>query len=145
MDPILRPFRPEDLRELLNRDGPQGLTEQAAREYVRRGPGFTAVVDGHILGAAGILLASPGVGVTWMTVREEINGHGVWLTRTVAAVLDDVARLARLHRLEAVALHESLRNQRWLEVLGFTREQDGVARAYTPDGRDMIRYERVRR
>ena len=36
-------------------------------------------------------------------------------------------------------------NGRWLELIGFAREQDGCATSYTPKGLDMIRYQLVRR
>lgn len=142
--PRLIPFHVEHLMRLANRDGWHGATAKLAAEQATGGPAFTAVEGNRMLGAAGVLVPWPGVGMAWMVLAADIAPYGLWLTRTVRRVLDDVTRAYRLHRVEALALVESERNQRWLEVLGFGRERDGVAQAYTADRRAMVRYERVR-
>lgn len=140
-EPVLRPFRVEDLL-VGNRDGEQIMTAELA-EQAARGPAFTAVLDGQILGSAGIVIAWPGVGMLWMTLSPELNGNGMWLTRVVRRVIEDAVRAHRLHRLEGYALADSERNQHWMEALGFTAEKDGRATAYLSDHRDVIRYERI--
>ena len=80
-----------------------------------------------------------------MRLSEQINGHELWLTKLVRDRLADLMVGHRLHRLEAVALAESRMNQAWLEVLGFRREENGTAQAFTADRRDAIRYEFIRR
>lgn len=139
----LRPFRPDDVL-VDNRDGSYGLTEDLAREQMRGGPAFT-ILDGEmVLGSFGMLLPWPGVGLVWMRLSESVNGHRLWLARIIKTALEDASRAYQLRRIEAYALEESERNQHWLEALGFTREDGGRARGYLPDGRDVIRYERVK-
>jgi len=77
-----------------------------------------------------------------MSVSDDIAEHGLWLTRLTRAFLRDIIRVHRLHRLEAVALDESVRNQQWLRVLGFAPE-GGIAHAYLPDKRAVQRFELV--
>lgn len=116
-----------------------------AREQAVRGPAFTFLDEqGEIFAICGVLLQWPGVGAAWMCASDRLNGHGLWLTRTVRGLLDDIERVYHLHRIEAVALEESPRNQEWLEALGFTAEKDGRARGYTATGASMVRFERVR-
>jgi RimJ/RimL family protein N-acetyltransferase len=141
--PSIRPFEPADLLACVNRDGWQGATLQMAEEQAKRGPAFTFVQDGRIIGVTGVVVPWPGVGTAWMALTDHINGHRIWLTKVSQAVLRHAVQAHQLHRLEATVLADSERNQRWLEALGFSREQDGRARAYTALGADMVRYERI--
>jgi hypothetical protein len=139
--PTVRAFRAEDAEHLLNRDGTQ-LTRQAFLRQAASGPSFTACVDEQPIGCAGVILLWPGVGSCWMLVTDELSTHGLWLTRTVKTFLREMIRVHRLHRLEATSVNGD--NGRWLEVLGFTSERDGVARQYLTDRRNVVRYEWVR-
>jgi hypothetical protein len=130
-NPILRPFRASDATSIVNQDGPQVS------------PAFTAEVDGAPIGCAGLVLLWPGVGSAWMVLSAESTHHGFWLTRTVKAFLKDMEVRYSLHRIDAVALEESSKNQAWLEALGFHVEP-GRATAYLSDRRSVIRYERIK-
>lgn len=142
-NPVLIPFRAEHLTGLLNRDG--GLREPWSLAIEKQhGPAMTGILSETILGCAGVVLPWPGVGLAWMVLGEQVGEHGIWMTRMVRRFLDDVIRCHNLHRIEAVVLADNYRNQRWIERLGFTRE-NGCARAYTQNQRDAIRYEWVRR
>lgn len=134
------PFRAEHLIGFSNRD-------TAVREEIRlaiwkeqAGPAYTALAGDTILGCAGVILLHRGVGAIWMTLSEAIAAYTIWFHRTCRRVLADVMRAYSLHRLEANALAENERNQRWLEAMGF-RSEGGLAHAYTPDRKDIIRYE----
>lgn len=140
--PTLRPFRASDATALVNRDGEQCTVAHLLMQ-ARSGPSFTAEVEGRILCAAGMVMPWPGMGQVWMLIGETLDPYGFWISKTVRRVVDDLSRQHRLHRLEAVALVESPRNQQWLEWLGFTSEQQGVAQAYLTDRRSIIRYERI--
>lgn len=142
-DPIVRSATVADILSCANRDGWHGMTEAMAREQVARGPAYAFECDGQVVGVTGMFLQWSGVGLAWMGLTHQVNGHGLWLTKTVQRLLDDTQAEHHLHRVEAVALAASLRNQLWLESLGFIREQDGIARAYTAMQADMVRYERI--
>ena len=104
---------------------------------------MTGMLGETILGCAGLILPWPGMGLAWMIISEEAGKHGFWMTKMVRYFLDDIIRCYGLHRIEAAVLVDNERNQRWIERLGFTRE-NGRARAYTQDRRDAIRYEWVK-
>ena len=143
-EPTLRSFQEADAYVLRNRDGSFAGPEQVVAQ-ARRGPAFTAEVDGRPIAAAGVVLLWPGVGSCWMIVSAELGPHGRWLTKMTRRFVTDIRRSLGLHRLEALALSTSDRNQRWLERVGFTKEVGGEARAYLPDRRSMIRYELIER
>lgn len=141
-NPILRAFHADDAKAILNRDGKQAEAESTLLQAAQ-GPSFTAEYDGVVLGCGGVVLMWPGVGACWMMLAEDIGSHGLWLSRTTRHFLATVKREANLHRLEAMAMHESVRNQAWLELCGFKREQNGIAQSYLPDKRSMVRFELV--
>lgn len=140
--PVLVPFRAEHLLGFLDRD--TGIRQELrfAMEKERRGPAFTATVDGRVIGCAGVMILWPGVGMAWVVLADEAAAYRIWLTRTVRAILSDIIRSLGLHRVEAVVLADSPRNLRWIRALGFRPEND-IAQAYTHDQRDVVRFERV--
>ena len=140
--PTLVLFHVAHVQGLVDRDGAgSSLTALIAEHH--NGPAVTGMVDGRVIGCAGLALQWPGMATAWMLLSPEIGEHGIWMTRMTRRMLRDWTRAYDLHRVEAVSLQSSRRNQEWLEALGFARERDGIARAYTPDRRDMARYELV--
>lgn len=105
---------------------------------------YTAIVDGKIIGCAGITPLWQGVGSAWMALSVDAEKHMFWASKLVRRFIRDITNALNLHRVEMVALVESERNQRWAKFLGF-KEEGGIAHQYTSDKRDMIRYEWVRK
>lgn len=142
INPIVRSFHAHDMTRLVNRDGEQCDPEQTI-SHASHGPSFTAEHDGKILGCGGVVVVWPGMGACWMMLAEDIGTHGIWLSKVTIDFMRKVKRDLKLHRLEACAVHESIRNQKWLELCGFTREDHGIARKYLADQRSIVRYEWV--
>jgi RimJ/RimL family protein N-acetyltransferase len=140
--PTLIPFKAEHLLAFQDRDLWARDRWRLAFEKERGGPAFTVMVGDTIIACAGIVLPWPGLGLVWMALSDDIGSHRVWLTRRVRRMMHDAIRSLCLHRLEATVLADNARNQRWIEALGFSRE-NGKARAYTTDRKDMLRYELV--
>lgn len=126
----------------MNRDGQQ-LSNALMLSQVTQGPAWTITLDGQAIGCGGVVVIWTGVGHAWMRLSDAIAPHGRWMFKVVRATLRDIIRAYGLHRVEAEALEDSLRNNRWLEHLGFNREESGRARAFLPDRRTMVRYELV--
>ncbi len=141
--PTVRAFRSEDLAAIVNRDGQQ-IPQAVLMQQACAGPAWTAVVDDRPIGCAGVVMPWPGVGMAWMVLSEEIERHGIWLCKTVVAFLSETVNRHGLHRVEAVALVDSPRNQRWLSRMGFHVEQHGVARHFLADCRSVVRYEWIK-
>ena len=141
--PMLVPFLAEHVVAIQGRDGGAREPWAVSLDKERRGPAYTLLLEGRVVVCAGVMLLWPGVGTVWANVSGEFPRVKVWATRTIRRMLADVIRAYGLHRLESVALADNERNQRYMEFLGFERE-DGKARAYTPDKRDVVRYQLVR-
>lgn len=142
-EPVLRPFKTADASLIVNRDGVQ-CTADTICWQAKMGPAFTAELDGHPIGCAGVVIPWPGVGQAWMVLSDAIEPYSLWMYRNVRHMLDGMVVAFCLHRMEAVALLDEPRYQRWLEGLGFTSEKDGVARGLLPDRRSMKRYEWIK-
>lgn len=140
MPPKLVPFRAEHALSLIDRDTLTSMEIETAVSKERGGPAFTALLDDKVIACSGIILLWPGVGHAWASFTDDIYPHRIWVTKMVRGALCDIKRSLSLHRVEAVALYKDDRNQRWLELLGFTKE-DGIAQKYTQDARAMVRYE----
>ena len=108
----------------------------------QNGPAFTAMLGTEVLGCAGVVIPWSGFGIAWVTLNEKILNHKIWMNRMIRRILEDVIRAHDLVRVESVVLADNYRNQQWINGLKFTRE-NGCARKYAPDQRDVIRYERV--
>lgn len=142
MTPRLAPFRAEHLMNLVDRDQHPAVTWDYAVELERGGPAYTGLVHEKVIACAGVRVMWPGVGGAWVAVGEDATPYTLWLTKIVKRVLADIIRTQKLHRVEAQVLADNERNLRWMKALGFQRE-GGVARAYTSDQRDMVRFELV--
>lgn len=141
---ILVPFRAEHALIFQYRDDDAIESIASALEKEKLGPGFTALLDGRPIGAAGISLMWKGVALAWTMLSEELmTHHAIWATRNIRRCLRDWIIGFNLHRVEAVVLADNVKNQRWIEMLGFSRE-GGVAKSYTHDKRDVFRYEFIR-
>lgn len=134
--PILIPFKAEHLLSFVDKDGIHNM--EAARQKEKGGPAFTAIVDNKIIGCGGVVIMWSGVGMAWVAVSKDIEQYGIWVTRTVKSCLHDITRALNLHRVEAVVLTDG--SYEWLEVVGFHLE-NSIAKRYTQDKRDVIRYE----
>lgn len=141
MTPTLVPFKAEHLLSLNNRDGRQFIDKYLDIE--RSSVAYTGMVEGKIIGCAGIIVAWDGVGMAWAAITPAAEPHMIWVSKIIRRFMRDIIRAHKLHRVEMVALADSQRNQRWAEFMGFSRE-GSVARQYTTDRRDMIRYEWVK-
>ena len=142
INPRLRQCRESDIRAVMNRDGATIDIDRTILQ-MHSGLSFAAEVEGVVIGCAGVVIPWPGVGVCWMMLAKEAERYVLWLTRTTKRILADLCRAFGLHRLEAIALKDSDRNQRWFRALGFTIEQQGTARAYFSDKRSVVRFERI--
>lgn len=111
----------------------------------KSGPAFTAFLDNNVIACAGIIIHHKGMGYAWSGFASHLRYEKrtmVWITHTIKRILTDVKRSLNLHRIELIVDANELDHQHWAEKLGFTLE-NGRARMFTPDKRDVLRYEMV--
>jgi hypothetical protein len=97
----------------------------------------TGMVDGVVIGCAGLTELWNGRAYAWAYLSEGWERHARAVHR---AVLDGL-RVCRWRRVEMAIDIRYPGAKRWAWHLGFTFE--GVARAFTPDGRDCEIWARV--
>lgn len=126
-DRRIRSFRPEDYIALTGYPTVHGL------------PAFTGVIDGQVVGCAGIdVFPRAPVGMAWAFIGPVARQHGLWVARAVRKGLWTIIHEHRLVRVEADTLTGWPSAQRWVEWMGF--EVEGYMRKRGPKGEDMLRY-----
>jgi len=137
------PFKEEHLEQFVYR-GRRILGDyetELIRVYAKCGPAYTALDGNAIIGIAGVVILWPGVGEAWVYANPEIRRYPKTIHRAVKEKLDEIIAGYGLHRVQAFVLSDFETGIRWVKRLGF--EEEGLMRAYTPDGKDCIRFARV--
>ena len=143
------PFRVEHAIDLmrgdLTEDNLAKSDEIAKRDgefYLTRGPCFSAILDGRVIGSAGIMTMWPGVGEAWLLFSKEVENHKRFVYETVTEYLITLVCDLDLRRVQAHCNANLPVAIRFLEQMGFERE--GLMRKYGTDGSDHYLYSIVR-
>lgn len=128
------PFAPGHLRRL----APQPAQAQVALyrdwladnidSYAMRRAAFSGVIDGRIVGCAGVRPMWPGVGEAWAVFSGEALIRPFALFRAATRGLAAIEAAQGLRRVQATAHDGHAAAARFLEALGFRRE--GLLRRY---------------
>lgn len=146
MSLAIAPFDPQDLGELLATGGEmfagaRSLLAQPGYGHMLKasGPCWSAFdYLGRIVGCGGLAIEHPGCSVAWTLLHPELSGRNMLgLHRHAVRMLAECP--ARRVQADCDPTFEPAR--RWLALLGF--QQEGVRRAYSPDGRDMALFSKV--
>lgn len=144
---VVTPFDPADLAGLVPQHA-QALEAVGVADWramaacaASQGPAWTGRLGGRVIGCAGVALLWPGRAHAWCWLACDIP-----ITAWPAihrAVMRRLAQLPALgiRRLEAEAAFDFRAGNRWLRMLGF--QDEGLARAFSPCGRDFVRYARI--
>lgn len=129
------PFRPEHLAAIRLQGVQASAQHQCTVEFGRVlaeqvGMARTALVGGAPIACAGLTELWPGRAYAWAFLSEGWERYAKAVHRGVLAAL----RTSRWRRVEASIDVRYSAARRWIARLGF--EFEGVARAYTTDGRD---------
>lgn len=136
-------FQPEHLQELAlqpaQKDAYADLAKKEYGESLAKGQAATVLHEGRIVACTGAIPIWKGRAELWSLIAADIGPLGMhklhfkakrWLEST------------DWRRLEAHCDARYLQAHRWLHLLGFKCE--GPLEKYTPDGRDCLRFARVR-
>jgi hypothetical protein len=142
-------FQPEHLLEIQGRGRDfealeLGLAARllgAVRKNLLSGVAFTGVLNGRIMGCAGIALYWPGMGEAWLVGTELVPRFPKLFHRAVKEGLETMMRGLGLRRLQCSVPTEHHQGRKWVKALGFREE--GEMLAYGPDGADHIRFARI--
>jgi len=108
------------------------------------GLAYSGVIDGQVVGCAGILPQAPWRAIAWALLSQEIPAR-CWPTihRLVLRVLDE-AHLRGYHRVEAVVDADFDAGIRWAEMLGMRCETPQGMRGWGPEGGTHLMFSSVR-
>jgi RimJ/RimL family protein N-acetyltransferase len=100
---------------------------------------YAGIIDGRVVLCAGLGRLWEGRAEAWALIARDIGPKGMHEAHyAVRRHLES----STLRRIEAACDAAFLQAHRWLYLLGFKYE--GPLKSYTPDGRDCIRFARVR-
>ena len=139
---IVMPFKPEHLEQLRDSQT-QGHIAAALGDpaYIRelaQSEGWTAMEGDTVLACAGLIPVWQGHCNAWALIGSKSGPAMLVLTRAILRLLK-----MQTGRIQTVVEADFIEGQRWMDVLGFTRETPGVMRHWYPDGSDAILYSRV--
>jgi hypothetical protein len=118
------------------------IAERDGEFYLSRGPCFSGVEDGKVLGSAGIMLMWPGVGEAWVLFSKDVVNIKKFVYTTITDYLITLVCDLDLRRVQAHCSSELPLAIKFLEQMGFERE--GLMRKYGTDGSDHFLYAMVR-
>ena len=109
--------------------------------YEDRGPAFSGIIDGRIIGCAGLVEAHQYRAHVWAVLsRTDKPQQFVAIHKAVVRFLDNLA----YKRIDAHVAFNDPYGHRWAAMLGFTREV--YCRAWAlPDGSSVTEYVRWRK
>jgi hypothetical protein len=104
----------------------------AASAVFARNPALSYLANGRVAAMGGVLPLPSGGGFAWSLMARDAGPFTVAITRGARRFLDSLD----FPRIETPIFTDTPLSIRWIELLGFQREDR--MRAYTPDGRDAI-------
>lgn len=139
---IVVPFEAKHLRALLLQESqifmqPFLQDKTYGLSLEKGGPAFSAIVDGEIIAALGVIPQWKHRAIAWGLIGDEAPRHFIALHKAVSRFL----RMTEYRRIETSVSTDFEEGHRWARMLGFVNE--GTMRAFTPDGRDCDLYARV--
>ncbi len=140
---IVERFKPEHLQALILQPAQEfarsSLADRSFGEALAAGDSYTAIMDGRVVACAGVQSMWEGRGDAWALIARDIGPDGM---HEMHYAVKRYLRASMLRRIEAACDATFLQAHRWLMLLGFRYE--GPLAKYTPDGRDCLRFARVR-
>ena len=112
--------------------------KKAAIHLPQAGPCFSGVIDGEIVGSAGLIKLWPGVAEAWMVTGTLTNNHALSFHKCVKHGLNRLIETLGLHRVQISVYQYYDMSIKWVERLGFKSE--GLMDKYGPDGSNFYRY-----
>ena len=127
------------LQEAQSFSQPLLADHEYAKFLTEGGPHYSMMVDGRVLGCAGVcMITEEHRGVAWALVAKDIGRSFYSFHKSVLNFLEE----SNLVRIETAVQYDFHDGHRWAQLLGFKPE--GVMKKYFADGQDAILYARVR-
>lgn len=140
---IVEPFTPAHLDNLLLQPAqaylrPHMSNPEYGRALMVEGKSFSFIEGDQVLGCAGVVPIWTGRAEAWAMFAPNLTRQFIHIHGATVRFFESCG----IRRIEAHVDAGFGKAKKWVELLGF--EYEGLLRAYTPDGRDCLRYARVR-
>lgn len=140
---IIRPFEPDDIENLILQPAQDYLRPMVSGkgygEALAQGEAWTGIDDGRIVACGGVCPLHGYMGNAWAMIAADLKNGFLIVHRVAERVLSSYPA----QRIEAHIDCDFENGHRWAKVLGFELESLRM-RKFTPDGRDVALYARVR-
>ena len=148
--PTIRVFEPAHLLDIQAREFDRKGLLAHGQDYAIRAalmcakyPAYTAFTDeGQVIICAGVIVSRPGIADGWAVTSDLVQDYGLWLTRTVKTMLNEVMAALSLRRVQVSVDPLNVMAPRWAHALGF--QYEGTMRGFGPDGQPYDLYAKVR-
>lgn len=111
----------------------EDLVRLVANLHWKRGIAFTALLDGEVVGTAGIVELWQGVAEAWTQLTDKVK-NPFFLHRKVKRIMQGVIKTKGYHRVQATADLSDQVAVAWLKRLGFSLE--GSLKQFSSDKKD---------
>jgi RimJ/RimL family protein N-acetyltransferase len=144
MKGIVVDYQEKHLVQLLAEREPGKAEEHEAYAASRLscGPALSIYSNETLLGCCGVALFWPTSGAAWAVFSREAFRDMVVFTRGTRQILDYFQNSLGIVRLQADVLAENVRAQNYVKHFDF--QEEGIMRAFDQEGRDVVRFARVR-
>lgn len=137
MNVVFEPYTPAHMDRYM----PGVFCEAEKAKPAVAGLSFAAIVDGHVIGMAGLLPQWPGRAIAWVLTSNVPLRAWPAITRETRRVVE-AGHDAGYRRIEMTVRADHPAGHRWAEKLGFRRYC--ALPLYGPDGSDHIGYVKIR-
>ena len=115
--------------------------EKVIDGWEKGGPAYTLVVDGNIVGCAGVVLFPYNHGEAWALLSSLFYKNVKTAYRAVKEGLSKIIKEHHLIRVQSLACPTSETAHRFLKHLGF--KDSGLQECYGPNGEDFIMFAKI--
>lgn len=140
----LERFKAEHLQGLELQEAQAYFSDQLrSAEYAKSlelSGGFTGLVDGKVIACGGCAEVWQGRAVVWALISKDAGRYMVQIHRAVRGFL----MASQYRRIEAWVDVGFAPGERWLEMLGFTKETPEPMQGFRPDGGACFLFSRVK-
>lgn len=137
-------FKPEHLDRLRLQPAQAYFSREFSQpgyaSLLGRGPAFTALDGDTVLGCGGAAELWPGRACVWSLLSDSAGPHMRAIHRAVSGFIDQLP----YRRIEALVDAGFEPGHRWVKLLGFACETPDGMQSFTPDGRHVFLYARVK-
>lgn len=116
--------------------------EKWVKGWKDSGPAFTLIIDGEIVGCAGVILLDWRRGEAWSLLSTLLYKYKKITFRAIKNGLDKIVKEKKLRRVHSLVNPESELNKEFMKHLGFKNETPNGLKSFGPNGETLLMYGR---